>query len=204
MYALFHNYTTLETIAEVSKRYLGQLDRFGKWKTELGRIKGAGWLRPEDKELKAGRENLSAYFDSIMTLPSHGEMIEGGKTVKLLRGREKGCDDNVLFRPIAQEALAQAVGELKRSATEGTLEKIIKKLSWKDDSDKPNLGLTNPASPYFDVLCDPVDKRMRRQEIYKKLVKRMFIYFLGVGIENNEIREQLRKDVFCKQACRGR
>lgn len=110
MYELFHNYTTLETIVEASKRYLGQLDLFGKWKTELGRIKGAGWLRPEDKELKAGRENLSAYFDSIMTLPSHREMIEGGKTVKLLRGREKGCDDNVLFRPTAQEALLKQLG----------------------------------------------------------------------------------------------
>lgn len=188
-------YTTLETIVKVSKRYLGQLDRFGKWETEVGKIKGAGWLRPEDGELRAGREKLSAYFDSIMTLPSHREMIKGRKNVRLLRGREKRCNDNVLFRPIAQEALAEAVGELEENNKIAPKE-IIKKLSKKDDPNECYLRLTNPASPFFGVLCDPVDKKMRHQEKYKKLATRMFIYLLGGGVKEGEKRERLRKDVF--------
>ena len=188
------NYTTLQTIVEVAKLYLGQLDGPDAWDNELCGIKGAGSLRPTDEQIEEGRKKLSAYFDAMMTLPSHDRMIKG-TPVNKLRSREEGCDDNILFRPITQEALAEAIGEMERENGLAPKE-IIKKLSEKDNPDEPNLRLTDPASPFFGILCDPVDKKMRRQEKYKNLATRMFKYLLGGGIQDDTDREKLRVDVF--------
>lgn len=189
-----NSYTTLQTIVEVARLYLGQLDGPDAWGNDLCGIKGAGSLRPTDEGLEEGQEKLKAYFDAMMTLPSHVKMTQG-KSVSELRSREDNCDDNILFRPITQEALAQAVGELERGGGV-TPKEIIKKLGKKDNPNESNLRLTDPASPFFGILCDPVDKKMRRQEKHKKLVTEMFIYLLGGGFEQDERRERLKTDVF--------
>lgn len=194
------DYTTLQAIVGVAKLYLGQLDGFIKWKNPVCGIKEAGFLRPTDEDLEKGVKKLSAYFDAMMKLPSHGDMIRG-ESVSKIRRRKKQIkgeiiegNDNVLFRPLAQEALAQAIGELERERGL-TPEQIIKTLSKKDDLNDSALRLTEKASPFFGVLCDPVTKKMRKDS-YRGLASRMFRYLLGGGETESEDRERLRKDVF--------
>ena len=188
------DYTTLQTIVEIAKLYLGQLDDFSGWKNEVCDITGAGLLRPADEQLKEGEEKLSAYFSAIATLPSHKRMTQG-KPVSAIRSSEGDGHDNILFRPITQEALADAIGALERERGL-TPEEAIKKLGKKDKPDESNLRLTNPASPFFGILCDPIDKKMRRHEKHKKLAAKMFMYLLGGGIKEDADQEQLRKEVF--------
>lgn len=188
------NYTTLQALVEIAKLYLGQLDDFAEWKNEVCDVKGAGLLRPSDEQLKEGEKKLSAYFDAIGTLPSHKRMTQG-KPVSAIRSSEGDGHDNILFRPITQEALADAIGALERERGI-TPEEVIKKLGRKDNSDEFNLRLTHPASPFFGILCDPIDKKMRRHEKHKKLAAKMFMYLLGGGIKEDADQEQLRKEVF--------
>lgn len=192
-------YTTLDTMVEIARRYLGQFDKFHGWKENIGNVKGVGSLRPEDEELEEARKKLQSYFDAMMTLPSHKKMTHG-KRVSDIRSSEKQFDDNILFRPMTQEALATALGRLEtRSDEHGgsiSLEDAISKLGRGDNPDEPHLRLTNPASPFFGILCDPIDKKMRRTESYKKLATRMFMFLLGGETQSEEEQEKLREAVF--------
>ena len=187
-------YTTLQTVADIAKVYLEQHDEFAGWNNEICGIKGAGRLRPKDTEIDAGKKKLTSYFNAIMALPSHQSMIQG-TPVSELRSREDGGHDNVLFRPMTQAALASAIGLLEREKGL-TLEQICKTLAKKDDSKHPDLKLTDAASPFFGILCDPVEKKMRRHDRYRKLAIEMFCHLLDGGTPDEGVRETLRENVF--------
>ena len=158
------DYTTLQAIVGMAREYLGVLHPFNRWEEPVCNIKEAGLLRPSYEDLEKGRKKLTAYFEAIKELPSHKRMIQGTEIGKIRRRKRKDVDDmegedNILFRPIAQEALAKAVGLLERNGGM-TLEDIIKKLSKKDNPDDPNLKLTEFASPFFGILCDPVSPQL--------------------------------------------
>ena len=187
------HYTTLQTIVSMASTYLGQQGKFELWANEVCGIKGAGLLRPADKELEEGKDKLSDYFDAIQKLPSHQRMIQGTEVSKIRR-RDEGGEDNVLFRPIAQEALARAVGLLERQNTL-SLEDICKKLSKKDDIKFSELKLTDSASPFFGILSDPVTSKMRRQASAGILATDMFCYLLSGGMPDED-REILKQKFF--------
>ena len=189
------HYTTLQTIANIAKTYLEQHDKFIHWNDDVCKIKGAGSVRPENKELEAGEKKLTSYFNAIMTLPSHKLMIEETKKVSELRGYDEGDYDNVLFRPIAQEALAKAIGYLEKNKG-FTPEQVCKKLSKKDNPNCPDLKLTDIASPFFGVLCETVENKMRKTTQYLKLAEKMFIHLLGDEIPDEDEREEFREGVF--------
>lgn len=187
------DYTTLRSIVNMAEFYLGQVE-FGEWKYDIYGIRGAGRLRPTDEELEQGQAKLKAYFDALMHLPSHKKMMQG-KNISEIRSSGEGCDDNLLFRPIAQEALATAVGTLEKESPRMELGKIIERLGAHDNPEKPDLRLTSPASPFFGILCDPVEKKMRRQDTYRKLAAQMFVYLLGGGLSEDDARNALRDEV---------
>lgn len=188
------DYTTLRTIAGIARAYLGQQNKFFGWKGSIGGFKGAGKLRPSNEHIGDGQKQLSKYLDGMISLPSHKKMIRGKKVSELRASKKNGGEDNVLFRPIAQEALAWAVGQLV--ANEEKLEKIFTKICKKDDPSIPDLKLTDPASPFFGVLCEPTTGKMRRQEKYKKLAIDLFLYLLNGGISVDEDREKLKEKIF--------
>ena len=187
------SYTTLQTIVNMTKWYLGQMDGFDAWENYICDKKEAGLLRPTDEELEKGRLKMEDYFDALMSLPSHKEMIQG-ESVSKIRSHAEGCGDNILFRPMAQEALAKAVGDLERER-DMEPKAVIEKLNRHDNRGKPDLKLTVPASPFFGVLCEPSTKKMRRQASYRDLAAQMFVYLLGGGFSEAEDRDLLRKQV---------
>ena len=56
---------------------------------------------------------MAEYFDHIATIPSHVAFIQGKQASELRKS--KGGEDNILFRPMVQIALAEAIGELAES-----------------------------------------------------------------------------------------
>jgi DGQHR domain-containing protein len=176
--------TTLQALQDMSTKYLGQ--KFPHWKPVQ---KGLIPMRPEDEELQEGIADFTKLFDYLETLPSY-KVLEYEDTPNLRRfSFEKGSGEaNILFRPVAQIALAQALGILvfKQSMS---LETIFKKLR-KFDRQGGFSGMEYPQSVWYGVLYDPNKKRV--QVAGKDLAVKLLVYILGGMKEKMEVA-QLRK-----------
>ncbi|MBW4631064.1 MAG: DGQHR domain-containing protein [Iphinoe sp. HA4291-MV1] len=176
--------TTLQALQDMSERYLGQ--KFPHWKPlEKGLIP----MRPENDELEAGIEEFTKLFDYLANLPSY-QLLEEEDTPGLRRFsfEKDGGEGNMLFRPVAQVALAQALGILVFKK-EFLLADIFKKLR-KFDQQGGFSGMEYPQSLWYGVLYDPNKKRV--QVAGRDLAARLLIYILG-GIQDQMERAELRK-----------
>ncbi|WP_066425724.1 DGQHR domain-containing protein [Anabaena sp. 4-3] len=176
--------TTLQALQDMSERYL--VHKFPHWKPfEKGLIP----MRPENEEIEQGIAEFSKLFDNLANLPSY-KILEHEDTPVLRRfSFEKGGGEaNILFRPVAQVALAQALGFLVfRKGL--TLSSIFKKLR-KFDQQGGFSGMEYPQSLWYGVLYDPNKKRV--QVSGKELAAKLLIYILG-GIDDAMERAELRK-----------
>ena len=186
--------TTLTTIVRIAEKYLGPQPKFNEWKDSVLELKDVGSIRPEVTEVDEGVRILAEYFTALEALPSYQEMAQGAEVGKL-RTEEDG---NILFRPIAQVALSSAIASLQNESN-ANLDDIVRRLARHEKNG--DLKLTNKTSPWFGVLCDPTDNKLRRQRHFEELCERMFIYLLGGGLEDLKSREDLRSDFF--EARRG-
>ncbi|MBD2387764.1 DGQHR domain-containing protein [Cylindrospermum sp. FACHB-282] len=178
--------TTLQALQDMSERYLGQ--KFPHWKPlEKGLIP----MRPEDDELEEGIEEFTQLFDYLASLPSF-KILEHEDTPVLRRFsfEKEGGEANMLFRPVSQVALAQALGILvfKKGFS---LAAIFKKLR-KFDQQGGFSGMEYPQSLWYGVLYDPNKKRV--QVAGKDLATKLLIYILG-GINDQMELAKLRKDL---------
>ena len=195
------NYVTIDTVVSIARRYLGEKPGFEEWgNSVLGRKgkRGMGSLRPADDGIGRGLEQLSEYFDALAMLPSHESMIayfrSGGAKGRSPAEFRAGNDRNILFRPIAQTALARSIARLQGERN-ADLRDLIGILSRHEKSG--DLGLTSRRSPWFGILCDPAEGKVRRRGKYEDLCAEMFVYLLGGGFEDDEQRrEKLRNDFF--------
>ena len=185
-------YTTLKALAEISEAYLGYKE-FSNWKTPLIRVDPkSGRVRPSNgPEFKRGIAALQKYFDALGQLPSHKRMIQNESPVSSLREKEQ----NMLFRPMIQVALAGAIAILvhKHGKTMGF---IAQKLRHREGLGQ--LKLSNSNAPWCGVMWDPVNKTMLRA---KPLCRRLFVYLLGGELSDKELN-RLRSDYAkARQAC---
>ena len=185
------SYTTLQSLVEIARGYLGEKERFSSWKTPIQGDRNLGFMRPSEPELDAGVITLSKYFDALMTLPSHRDFIQGKKAEDI---RNKNGEDNILFRPIAQMALAEAVALLDNKMS---LEAIMHELARQEE--RGQLKLRDRKAPWFGVLCGP-DEKMRRQKAYQTLCTNLFCYLLGGGIGDDDDRAALQSE-FANARC---
>ena len=204
-------YTTLDTLVECSRRYLGQFEEFNRWSRTILNIKDAGFLRPKDEELVVAGRVMTSYFDEMAKLPSHKAMIQGEKVSEMRKRRKEDKDEDkgkdkdkdkgkdkdkrhhVLFRPIVQQALAEAVSFLQNER-DMDLKDIMNRLA-NHDNGGTDLCLSDPASPWYGVVYDPLNKVVRKSKAPHLCVK-MFTYLLGRGFADEEEREKLREDFF--------
>lgn len=185
-----NSYTTLNTLVDIAKNYLTENktlpdnDRFLSW----GNFGAKGiFVRPDDGILELSTTAMTKYFDHLARLPSHIAFIQG-KPASEIRAKDGG--DNILFRPIVQTALAEAIGKL---ATDGvSLNNVVDELVRQES--RGQLKLRERKSPWFGVLCDPATGTMRRKKKNERLCSRLFQYLLGGGIEDDIERERLRID----------
>lgn len=181
-------YTALQPLVEIARNYLGAKTEFSHWKNPVLGDKSLGFIRPDETELSKGTITLNGYFDAFEQLPSHLRFIQGKPAGEI---RKKDGEDNILFRPMAQMALAEAIAYLEREYNM-SLESIIKVLAKQEKSGQ--LKLRDRQAPWFGVLCDPIDEKMRRKKENRTLCSRLFCYLLGGGITDDKEREDLRSD----------
>ncbi len=196
------SYTTLNALVSITEGYLGVKPEFKDWKDTVLGLKGSrgvGLLRPNDDEIEKGLSAMAVYFDALAELPSHRHMIayfdrEDEQEKKSPSGLRGGNEQNVLFRPIAQVALARAVAQLKIEQ-DADLSEMVVILSRHEELG--DLHLTHKTSPWFGILCDPIEEKVRRQKRYEDLCVEMLVYLLGGGFfEDNEREERLRDNFF--------
>lgn len=174
-------YTTLVTLMNIAEHYLqSKYDWSPEYKEELQ-------TRPHDSELDQAQEELFEYFDFLCKLPSHDALVmHHEKSASDYRLEDN--NENILFRPIAQEALVEAVAELVQERHK-SLKEIFDVLVAKEE--ERALVLRDRTSIWYGVLCDILTKKMRIQKFYKNLCVKLFIHLLGGGIENNARKELL-------------
>lgn len=182
-------YTTLKTLAEIVRRYLRENKSLAESATYASwdPIANGVFVRPEDSALYAGKQAMIDYFDRLATLPSHAIFIQGTPASELRM--IDGGEDNILFRPMAQTALAEALGKLEARGC--SLKNCVQELGRQEKLGQ--LKLTERKAPWFGVLCDSNGK-MRRHKKNEVLCSRLFQYLLGGGIKDEFNCEQLRKD----------
>lgn len=190
------DYTSLQAIVEISRCYLAQKEDFSSWDLPMLDTRELGYLRPEDDEIEKALIELSEYFDALKTLPSHRKMIQG-TPIKSLRSRGKQEDeengqDNILFWPISQVALAKAIASLQEEQ-KIDINKIMNTIGRYEENG--SLKLRSKFNPWFGVLCDPVGERLRTAKGYQDLCEDMLKYLLGGGMIDHA-REELRKKFF--------
>lgn len=177
------SYTTLNTLSTIVERYLVESRRPPKvssWRP-LGK---SIYQRPDDESLDLGTSAMTEYFDALARLSSHEAFIQGKPA-----GDIRMADDNILFRPIAQVALAEATGKLSHEGI--SLSTIVDVLTEQENIGQ--LRLTDQSTPWFGVLCDPVPPhKMRRHKRNEELCCRLFQYLLGGGLPDDFDREELR------------
>lgn len=181
-------YTTLAHLVDISRVYLYPKAQFDSWRKPLLDSRSHGYLRPPAGEIDAGLQELDDYFSALTQIPSHKAVLQGGSVAEA-----RSQKDNVLFRPIAQLALAEAIATLQ-SERNKTLPDVVKTIGKYEDLGQ--MRLRRPDAPWSGVFCDPINGKIRRSRWFQELGVRMFIYLLGGGHEDDDLRESLRKDFF--------
>ena len=177
--------TTLQALKEMSQRYLEY--KFPHWKSSDH--KNLIPMRPDPEELEAGITEFHTLFDYLATLPSYQKLEQGIETPKLRRFsfEKDGGEGNILFRPVGQIALAQALGILVfRKGF--SLEDIFQKLR-KYDAEGGFSEMEEAKSLWYGVLYDPSRRRILVAE--RDLAAQLLVYLLG-GIDHNLERGELR------------
>ena len=178
------SYTTLHALSTIVERYLtesGTPSQVSSWRPLVKDL----YERPDEESLEAATSVMTEYFDALAHLPSHEAFLQGKPA-----GDIRMVEDNILFRPIAQAALAEAVGKLSHEGI--SLVTIADVLAAQEKREQ--LQLRNPRTPWFGVLCNPAPPhKMRRYKRNEELCCRLFQYLLGGGIPDDVDREELRK-----------
>jgi DGQHR domain-containing protein len=180
--------TTLKTLHEMADGYLARRDEYKPW---LPSEEGLIPLRPDEQQLEAGTAEFNRLWDLLQTLPSYKKLEQGADTASLRRFShdDPPGEAHMLFRPVGQVALANAIGTLVLQQQD--LEAIFKKLR-KYDSDG-GFRLDVVSSPWYMVLYDPNKKRMSVRGL--RLAQRLLEYLLGGGLQGDQERDKLRSDL---------
>ncbi|HIK33327.1 MAG TPA: DGQHR domain-containing protein [Oscillatoriales cyanobacterium M4454_W2019_049] len=178
--------TTLQALKDMATRYLEP--KFPHWKPD----KHAGLLplRPEEEQLEAGMAAFGECLDGLARLPSYRKLEEGMETPQLRRFsfETPPGEGNLLFRPVGQIAVAQALGWLVHRL-EFPFDEVFAKLQ-RYDTEGGFSELDNPRSLWYGVLYDPNKRRIRVAG--RDLAAKLLVYLLG-GIGDRLDRANLRK-----------
>ncbi len=180
--------TTLQAMKDMSTRYL--CHKFPHWKP--AHKQGSIPMRPDDAELEEGLADFKALWDGLAGLLSYQKLELGEETPQMRRFsfENPGGDGNILFRPVGQVAVVQALGILVFQKG-FSLRHIFEKLN-RYDADGGFSGMEHPGSLWYGVLYDPNKKRVRVSG--RDLASRLLVYLLG-GMDGEMARGELRSEL---------
>lgn len=174
--------TTLQALKEMTVGYLSH--RFPHWYAgQSGTIP----QRPTAEELADGLSELMRLWDGLATLASYRRLDAGADTSYLRRFSFEpgGGEGNILFRPVGQMALAEALGTLV-FYRQIPLVTVLDRLSRFDDGGGFS-GMEYPQSLWYGVLYDPNKRRVRVSG--RKLAAKLLVYVLGGITAANEVAD---------------
>jgi DGQHR domain-containing protein len=184
--------TTLQALQDMAQKYLYY--RFPQWKPKTK--KGIVPQRPNDAELAEGIKAFRELFDRLSEFTSYRRLQ--GETTPMLRRfsfESGGGEGHLLFRPVGQVALAQAVGMaiFKQGMS---ADEVFYKLQCYD-ADGGFSAIESPASLWYGILYDPNKKRIlvSGRDVAAKLI----LYLLG-GIDRDLEVAELRHQVAAARA----
>ena len=179
--------TTLETLTTISKAYLEH--RFPEWNPH--RLTPKMPVRPEWDELWDGKETLLKFFDELAALPSFDAVRHGAKAGDFRKTSDNDGAAHLLFRPMAQIALARALGDLLGDGAPNP-GAYWSKIREADEDGR--FRIDDRCLPWYGTAWDHISGKMRRRLADQRLVKRLFLHLLGGGTPEEEVRERLRSD----------
>ena len=184
--ATSHDYTTLDTLVKIARRYMGYKD-YAEWNDPLiFSSRYSGPVRPKYQvDLDEGAVDLGEYFDELRRLPSHARMIRDNVSAAELREEE----DHILFRPVVQMAFAEASAILKHDhgiSLKDSVDKLIRQ------EKMGQLKLKDTEAPWCGVIWDSNSNKMRTTIGAQKLCQRLFVYLLGAPLNEKQLN-QLRE-----------
>ncbi len=179
--------TTLETLTTISEAYLEH--RFPDWKPH--RLTPRMPFRPEWDELWDGREELMKFFEDLAALPSFDAVRHGAKASDFRKTSDKGGQAHLLFRPMAQIALARALGDL---LGDGAPNPAVYWSKIREADEDGRFRMDDRGLPWYGTAWDHIAGKMRRRVADQKLVRRLFLHLLGGGTSDPEVLERLRTD----------
>lgn len=152
--------TTLEAITNMSENFLSKVDqdRFGKWGPKF-KVKLK--IRPPEEELSEAREQFKNFLDQMHALPIF-QSLDRGESIQKLRefpgkkDEDKNNAGHLLLRPIGQQILADAVGELIKNG--GQLEEIFKIIKKIDENG--HFSTHKRSSIFYGITVDMSGTKM--------------------------------------------
>jgi len=150
--------TTLEAITNMSENFLSQSDE-SRQTTWQNYFKGSLKIRPSEEDLNKARKEFKEFLDSMHNL-SIFQKVDRGESVQSLREfpdkKNENNQGHLLLRPIGQQIIADAVGQLVSQG--GNISNIFKKIELIDRNKQFNTHLK--SSIFFGITVDLGGARM--------------------------------------------
>ena len=181
--------TTLSTLKTCAKLYLQEDADFESWFVKKGRGKTVS-RRPSDAEINKARQLLSDIWTRIAELPSF-QILASNPASKITEMRNftaEGGQAHMLYRPIGQQVLIQAVGVLLHKPDVAlSLDKIFEALHRHDAAG--GFRLDDPSNPWYNVIYS--DSLGKMVVSGKELANELLVYLVAGG--SLPERDALRK-----------
>jgi DGQHR domain-containing protein len=184
------SFTTLQALTEMARGYLRPKHQTWEPAGEKDLIP----QRPSDADLSQGTDDFTVFMNKIVELPSVKKVVQGASAASLRNFSHEtpAGEGNILFRPVGQEVLANAVGSVVfDQEKQRSLDTVFTKLTTFDKKGGFS-NINEKTSIWYGVLVD--QKKKRIVVAGKRLAIRLLAYMLSGGIENEEEREALRRD----------
>lgn len=182
-----HTLTTLLALKDMTKEFIIAVepDLVRPW---VPTFKDSVPMRPTESELDTAQTRMKEFFDQVGDLPSMKAM-DNGEPLDPWREFPDEGRGHLLFRPVGQVVLAQAVGELVASGM--TLDHIFARLSRLDS--QGGFEQADPKNLWYGVTFDPVKQKMQLGN--NKLAVRALVYLVrGADSEQRDLLlDDLRK-----------
>jgi hypothetical protein len=184
--------TTLSTLKTCARLFLREDHHYDAWFTKRGRGKTVAH-RPPEAELEAARNTMGDIWSRITALPCFVRLNADPPTpVPTMRNvAADGGEAHLLFRPIGQQVLLQAIGMLLFDPdVRMSRDQIFEILARYDTAG--GFAIDNPEHPWYNVIYNPSMGKMVVSG--QALSARLLAYMVGGGLRDREARELLQGD----------
>jgi len=177
-------FTTLQTLKEMTQRFLASSDHFSTWQSKGSMLP----TRPTPDDLDLANEAFSEFLGYFATLPSIQRMKGGEKTSIMRRfpDEDPPGEGHMLFRPIGQIVLAQACGYANVHGR--SLEEIFELLHKFDEDGK--FTLQEPENLWWGILYAKGKMRVSGRDTASRLLVHLLI-----GTADHDARDGLALEI---------